>query len=138
MTPRIGAARVAVTRPVSALISAVLLLLTTVAGVGGVGGFAALGKAPSRAGSTVAAASTIAVPVAGERRAALGLGIAGGHQRMAGWAPHHPDSADVPAAGWQPPAGLADATVEAGPAVLALTVQVAHRGRAPPAGSLST
>jgi hypothetical protein len=135
---------VAATRPLSALISAALLLLTMVAGVGGVGGFAGLGPASAApraqaaaAPSTVAAAaSTIGTPVTGERRAAPALGTASSKKHTAGWAPNDPESAELPAAGWQSPVGLVDAAVSAPPAVLALTIQVSHRGRAPPVGSL--
>lgn len=136
MRRRIGAAQVAATRPLSALISAALLLLTVVAGVGGVGGFAALSLPAGSPVSTVAAASSIATPVVGDRRAAPALGTPAKPQHAAGWAPHHPEPADLTALGRQQPAGLVDATVEAAPAVVALTVQVSHRGRAPPAGSL--
>jgi len=146
---------IAITRPISALISAALLLLTVVAGVGGVGGFAGLGKTAAASAGTTApattttpavAASTIAVPLAGDRRtaptgdrrAAPALGTPSSQQHTAGWAPHHPEAAHVPAIGWQQPIGLTHLAVEAGPAVIALTIQVSHRGRAPPAGSLLT
>jgi len=123
---------VAVARPVSALISAALLLLTVVAGGAGLGGFAALGRAPA-APAAVAAASTIAVPVAGDRRSAPALSAPGTFKRLAGGAPQHPDAADLPAADRRPSRFTA-AAVEAEPAVIALTLLVSHRGRAPPAG----
>jgi hypothetical protein len=126
---------VAAARPVSALISAALLLLTVVAGVGEAGGFAVLGRAPAAPVTTVAAVSTIAVPVTGDRRAAPALRVHRGKLHAAGWAPLQPEPADVAATGWQPPTGLVDLAVEAGPAVVALTIEVSHRGRAPPAGS---
>lgn len=140
MPNRMSSARVAATRPLSALISAALLLLTVVAGVGGVGGFAGLGQPSAAPVATVAAASTIAVPVtgerrAGERRAGPALGTSTG-QHAAGWAPQLPEPADLPAAAGWPPAGSAGPVVEVAPVVIALTIQVSHRGRAPPAGSL--
>jgi hypothetical protein len=143
MTRRDGGAQAAATRPLSALISAALLLLTVVAGVGGVGGFSGLGKTSVAPVSTVAAASTIGIPVvgdrrAGERRAAPALGTPGHQQHASGWLPHSPELADLPAIAWQPPFGLADSAVEPAPAVIALTIQLSHRGRAPPAGSLLT
>jgi hypothetical protein len=152
MTRRDGAAWAAATGPLSALISAALMLLLMVAGVGGVGGFAALGAAPPSPGpasvalgtapavpaSTLAAASTVGVPVSKDRRAVPVLGTPSSQLYKAGSVPPLPEAADVPVAGWQPPAGLVDAVVPAGPAVVALTIRVSHRGRAPPARSLQT
>jgi hypothetical protein len=140
MQKRMSGSRVAAARPLSALISAALLLLTVVAGVGGVGGFAALGQPSAAPVATVAAASTIAVPVVGDRRVgdrrtATALGTAG-QQHSIGWAPHPPEPADLPATAWRLPLGSASSAVEVAPAVVALTIQVSHRGRAPPAGSL--
>jgi hypothetical protein len=152
MTRRITTTQVAVRRPIAVLLSAALMLLVTVAGVGGVGGFAALGAAPSRAGaasvtlgtvpavpaSALAAASTVGIPVSKDRRAVPALGTPSSQLYKAGSLPPHPDAADVPVTGWQPPAGLVDAVAQASSAVVALTIQVSHRGRAPPAGSLQT
>ena len=152
MTRRDGGAWAAATRPISVLISAALMLLIMVSGVGGVGGFAGLGPAPTRPGSAsvalgtapavpaaaLAAVSTIGMPVSKDRRAVPALGTPSSQQHKAGWVPLHPEAADVPATDWQPPAGLIDTVIEASPAVVALTILVSHRGRAPPAGSLQT
>jgi hypothetical protein len=151
MTRRITTTQVAVRRPIAVLLSAALMLLVTVAGVGGVGGFAALGAAPSRAGAasvtlgtvpavpaSALAASTVGIPVSKDRRAVPALGTPSSQLYKAGSLPPHPDAADVPVTGWQPPAGLVDAVVQASSTVVALTIQVSHRGRAPPAGSLQT
>jgi hypothetical protein len=81
----------------------------------------------------VASASTIAVPVAGDRRSAPALNAPGSLKRLAGWAPQHPDAADLPATD-RPLSRFTAPAVEAEPAVIALTIQVSHRGRAPPAG----
>jgi hypothetical protein len=136
MIRRNGAAQAAATRPISALISAALLLLAVVAGVGGVGGFSTLGSTSAKRTATVAAASTIAVPVTHDRRNAPALRTPGTHQHKDGWAPlHAPEVAsDLPAVSWQQPTGLIDLPVEARPDVIALTIEVSHRGRAPPAG----
>jgi hypothetical protein len=140
MPSRMSSARVAAARPLSALISGVLLLLTVVAGVGGVGGFAGVGRPSAQPVTTVAAASTVAVVAGdrrtGDRRAATALGSPAGQQHAAGWTPPLPEPADLPAIAWQHPAGPAAPAVEAAPTVIALTIQVSHRGRAPPAGSL--
>jgi hypothetical protein len=129
-------AGLALARPFSVLISAALLLLTMVAGVGGTGGFAALGRTSAAPLSTAAAASAIAVPVVGERRAAPVLGSPGNHRHASGWSPHLPDPATAPGPGWQFPSGPLTSVVPAAATVVALTVQVSHRGRAPPLGLL--
>ena len=138
MTRRIGVAAAAATGSISGLISAVLLLLTVVAGVGGGAESAVLSRASAAPIATLAATSTSALPVSGDRRAAPVLGSPSSQQYKAGWTPRQAEAADVPAADWQPPRGLIDAAVAASPAVILLTIRVSHRGRAPPAASLLT
>jgi hypothetical protein len=115
-----------------------LLLLAVVAGVGGGAESAVLGQASIAPVATLAAASTNALPVSGDRRAVPALGSPSSQQYKAGWLPRQAETADVPAADWQPPLGLINAAVAASPAVVLLTIQVSHRGRAPPAASLLT
>lgn len=145
MNRRIGEGQVAATRPLSALISSALLLLAVMAGVSGVAGFAgpaAPGAGPSTGSPPVtssAAASTTSIPITGERRSVTVLGASTGSRPVAsGWAPHHPEHADLPVAPPVQPVRFVQAPVRAGPSVVVLTIQVSHRGRAPPAGSLFT
>jgi len=143
MNRRIGEAQVAATRPLSALISAAFLLLAVVAGVSGVAGFADPAAAATPVGArsitSTAAASTTSIPLVTERRSVTVLGASSGSRpELAGWAPHHPEHADLPVAPPVQPARFVQAPVRAGPSVVVLTIQVSHRGRAPPAGSLLT
>jgi hypothetical protein len=149
MSRRIGGAQASATRPLSALISAALLLLAVVAGVSGVAGFAGpgvtAGPGPSAGpavATTVVAASTTSIPIATERRSVTVLGTAAkSRQEAAGWAPqhpHHPQPADVALVPVVKPLRFVQAPVRAGPSVVTLTILVSHRGRAPPAGTLLT
>lgn len=139
MTRRDGAAPSAAGRPLPALISGALLMLTVLAGFGGVGGFSTVGRTSSTSSSstaTIAAASTIAVPVTKDRRSAPALGTPRTQVNLLGWPPVHPEVADLPVTGWRPPTDLVDLTVVTTPTRRPSTVDVAHRGRAPPAGPL--
>jgi hypothetical protein len=134
---RLGTAQAAARadqRPLSALISAALLLLGAVAGVGGFAGAGTVSAVSSP--SSVASASTTSTRVSTDRRSAPVLGKPGSQQQVSGWARHHPEPADVAVIGTYPPAGLVDAPIPTGTAGFALTIDVSHQGRAPPAGSL--
>ena len=118
----------------SGLVSAALLLLSVVAGVGGfvsAGATAAVAKV-----STVASPSTTSTRVAADRRSTPVLSTLGSRQQVLGAAPQHPEFADVAVTGWLPPFGLGTVSIPSESAALVLTIQVTHRGRAPPAGSL--
>jgi hypothetical protein len=135
VTGRVQGARVAVAPAFSALIGAALLLLTMIAGVGGAGALSAIGTASATPVLAVGAVSTNAAQTTGDRRATTLPGV-GSRQQHPGWAPDRVDAGEPVATGWQQPSGLVDLAVEAGPSIIALTIQVSHRGRAPPAGSL--
>src|SRR4051812_2313252 len=144
MTRRIGGAQSVATRPLSALISAALLLL---AGVSGVAGFAgptasgapaATGPSTGRAAVTTVSATTPAprprpggppappgpppppTPPVPARRSVTVVGIsAGSRPDASGWAPHHPETADVPVTPVLPVPRFVQSPVRAGPAVVA-------------------
>jgi hypothetical protein len=120
---------------VGAVLSSVLLLLLVVSGANG---FAARGGSvhSSSAVPTAAAAGSVSTPGTPDRRQSPEAGGAARYQYEAGWAPLHPEPADVVVNAWRSPPGLVEPATGTGPAVVALTVRVSHRGRAPPAGSL--
>ena len=118
----------------SGLVSAALLLLSVVAGVGGFVG-AGVSAAAAKV-STVAAASTTSSRVAAERRSTPVMSTLGSRQQVFGAAPHHPEPADLAVRQWHGPTGPGSLRIPAASAELVLTIQVSHRGRAPPAGSL--
>jgi hypothetical protein len=118
----------------SGLVSAALLLLSVVAGVGGFVGAGA--SAAAAKVSTVASTSATSTRVAADRRSTPVLSTPGSRKQVFGAAPHHPESADVAVTGWLPPFGLGTVSIPSEAAELVLALQVTHRGRAPPPGSL--